>query len=349
MGILGYPNMDDGNNHDGLFGDYSDVYSNYSNEDNNVAQTANMPSGAGYQEVVQQQAAPQESVQASNNAIPPVAPQSEKKGGGVFFIFVLALLAMAAAGVYLYKNYIAAPATQEQSMGDYFYNQATNNAPAQDVATVDVELTQPQPVEVNKEDVVKEDAKPKVEATAKANDKTAVNTEKELTAVDKAELKKKADVERENQLGISTKPVVIPVSAGGRLDPFVPANQVVVAVDTSKFELIAPPTLIPDVDPMVENLVQTKVTGIMFDSSRPSAIISVGGSDQLVHKGDSIDGYKILNITKDTVVIQYNANIYHASVGQSIGDRVNINPVSNLTKSFGGAYSKTSQNSIEIK
>lgn len=342
MGILGYPNMDDGNNHDGIFGDYSEVYANYSNEDN-LEQGVNAQAGTEPQEVAQQR---QE--QAPSGSIPQVAPQAEKRGSGVFFMFVLALLAMAAAGVYLYKTYIATPATQEQSMGDYFYDQATNNATTQDVATVDVDLASATPTEVQKTENVTA-AQPKVEKQAKNKEKVAEGDVKELTALEKAELKKKADAKKEEQLGLSTNPVIVPVSSGGRLDPFLPANQVKVVADTSKFELIAPPTIIPDVDPMVENLMQAKVTGIMFDSSRPSAIISVGGSDQLVHKGDSLSGYKVLNITKDTVVIQYNANVYNASVGQSIGDMVNVNPVSNLSKSFGGAYSKSSQNVIEIK
>ena len=117
---------------------------------------------------------------------------------------------------------------------------------------------------------------------------------------------------------------------------------------TPEFELIAPPTTIPDVDPMLDELMQTKISGIMFDSSRPSAIVNFGGTDQLVHKGDIVKGYKILNITKDTVVMSYKSNVYQATVGQSLNDGININPVSNLSNSFGGTYSPSNGNVIEI-
>ena len=61
-----------------------------------------------------------------------------------------------------------------------------------------------------------------------------------------------------------------------------------------------------------------------------------------------IKGYTILNITKNSVVIKYKANIYQATVGQSLNDGINLNPVSNLTKSFGGSYSKSPSNIIQF-
>ena len=73
MGILGYPNMDDGNNHDGIFGDYSEVYSNYSNEDSNVVQNTDVPSDSNYQEVAQQDL---QKESLANDSVTPVAPQS---------------------------------------------------------------------------------------------------------------------------------------------------------------------------------------------------------------------------------------------------------------------------------
>ena len=35
-------------------------------------------------------------------------------------------------------------------------------------------------------------------------------------------------------------------------------------------------------------MMSTKISGIMYDKARPSAIINVGGVDQLVHKGDGV-------------------------------------------------------------
>ena len=114
------------------------------------------------------------------------------------------------------------------------------------------------------------------------------------------------------------------------------------------FDIIAPPTTVPSEDPVVDQVVQTKISGIMYDSSRPSAIINVGGADQLVHKGDTFKDCKVLDITRNSVVIKYKNNVYQATVGQTLGEGVNLNPVSNLSKQFGGLYSKSGNNVIEF-
>lgn len=342
MGILGYPNMDD-NNHDGIFGDYSDVYSNYP-EDNSGVQ--NVGEEKTLNESVQAGQAQQENL----SSVPPIAPQAERQANGrlMFYIVVLCLLLAGAAGMYLYKQKTDVSSTQEQSMGDYFYDQAVSNGAGQDVATVEVDLAQ-------NDTATKSTAEPEVvtpvenakkESAKKEQAQKSEDKKSELNALDKAEAKKKMDEEKEKQLGFSS--VTIPVVSGGRTDPFLPTNIAKSAVETSRFELIAPPTLIPDVDPQVEALMSVKISGIMFDSARPSAIINIGGTDQLVHEGDLVRGYKINDITKQSVVIQYKSNIYQATVGQSLNDGLNINPVSNLSNSFGGTYSKPSANLIEI-
>ena len=141
MGILGYPNMDD-NNRDGIFGDYSDVYSNYP-EENSGAQVVNEDKQVGDN----LQAEIEQPVQDS--AIPPIAPQSERQANGrlMFYIVVLGLLLVGAAGMYLYKQKADVSATQDQSMGDYFYEQAANNSVegSQDLATVEVDLVATEP------------------------------------------------------------------------------------------------------------------------------------------------------------------------------------------------------------
>lgn len=340
MGILGYPNMDD-NNRDGIFGDYSEVYSNYP-EDNSGAQVVNEDKQVGdnLQSEIEQQ--------VQDSAIPPIAPQAERQANGrlMFYIVVLGLLLVGAAGMYLYKQKADVSATQDQSMGDYFYEQATNNSVegSQDMATVEVDLVDTEPA--SSPAVQENTAKASEEKTQNKSVKKADVKKEELTAIEKAELKKKTDAEKEKALGFAS--VTIPVIAGGRVDPFLPTNVAQASTETSRFELIAPPASIPEVDPLVDELMAVKISGIMFDSSRPSAIVKIGGVDQLVHKGDLVRGYKINDITKQSVVIQYKSNIYQATVGQSLNDGLNINPVSNLSSSFGGAYTKPAENLIEI-
>jgi len=359
MGILGYPNMDD-NNRDGIFGDYSEVYSNYSEGAESVVQEDVEQTV----EAVENLETQQEQLQADEifqeqqegDGIPQVAPQASPQSNLVVYAFVLVLLVVSALGVYLYKKHTGADVAvnQEQAMGDYFYDQATANGDNQITTTVEVDLNADSNVNANEQTATNVNNSQPAEnvkvdnAENVANVKQEVAKKEELTPLQKAEAKKKADAEKEKQLTFSGASVTVPVLAGGRLDPFVPINQIQKASDVPKFELIAPPTTIPDVDPMLDELMQTKISGIMFDSSRPSAIVNFGGTDQLVHKGDIVKGYKILNITKDTVVMSYKSNVYQATVGQSLNDGININPVSNLSNSFGGVYSPSNGNVIEI-
>jgi len=343
MGILGYPNMDD-DNRDGIFGDYTEVYSNYPESGNNEQNTTESTNLNDNQQVTEQ---------ADDSAIPSVAPHNEREANNrlLGYIVILGLLLVAALGMYLYKKGSFTTNTPEQSMGDYFYNQATNSSNLEDVqqTTIEVDLTEtvgpePKTVVSNKNEIKQTEKAEKKQAKTIA-DKAET---KPLNAFEKAELKKKNDLAKEKQISLSATSVTIPVTSGGRVNPFLPTNVIATQVETSKFELIAPPTSIPEVDPLVDDLLQMKISGIMYDSTRPSAIVNIGGTDQLVHKGDLVSGYKINDITTKSVVVQYKSNIYQATVGQTLNDGVNVNPVSNLSNSFGGAYSKKANDTIEI-
>ena len=84
MGILGYPNMDD-DNQDGVFGDYSDIYSNYSEEKGNAAfaddDTAEPLQDAGLevepQPDVVPQGMPQEQQEDALESTEPIAGQKK--------------------------------------------------------------------------------------------------------------------------------------------------------------------------------------------------------------------------------------------------------------------------------
>ena len=288
--------------------------------------------------------------------------QPAKKGGGLIFVIILILIAAAAGGLFYYKKFMEPASTPEQASGDYFYDQAqqAGGTPAPDAAatndktaTVDVNLENP--AEDNAEQAQASDAQ-KVAQTEEEKLKAAeekLENDKTLSNQERAELKKQIDEAKNNKqfgLGASTgaKRVTIPVTAGGRVDPFVPYAEKVAQVTAPKFDLIAPPTEIPVEDPAVMDVVQTKISGIMYDGSRPSAIVNIGGSDYLVHKGDTVNGYQILDITKTSVTIKYNANIYQATVGESVGGNVELNPVSNLSSKFGGAYNKEAKNAINF-
>ena len=96
---------------------------------------------------------------------------------------------------------------------------------------------------------------------------------------------------------------------------------------------------------------QTTISGIMFDTFAPSAIISVEGQDHLVRKGDRINGYKVLDITKNRVVVQNGTNIYRATVGETLtakNEGLIFNNVDNLQRKFAGARAPEDTQMIHI-
>ncbi len=315
--------------------------------DNNIQQNDVLQQNVDNQNPAPQQYAGNEQGQNEQPATP------KKKSGSFIYLLLLLFVFAAAAGMFFYKKNMASDsgAQTEQSMGDYFYDKASadagNASPSaanEPTATVDVNLSESLPA--RPEEAAAPD---KAAAPADADGATTADeAQKKLTPLEKAMLKKKADEQKESQTGLASGSVIVPVSAGGRVDPFMPYMQKEALAKQPKFELIAPPTTIPEADPVVDELVQTKISGIMYDQARPSAIVNFGGEDQLVHKGDIVKGYNIVNITKNSVVIKYKNNIYQATVGQSLDDGVNLNPVSGLSNQFGGVYNKSAGSVIQF-
>lgn len=136
------------------------------------------------------------------------------------------------------------------------------------------------------------------------------------------------------------------VDGMGRSDPFLPENEKVVVKPKPKFanDLVPPPETI-SVDRTATEIITTKVSGIMYDKFNPSAILNINGADYLVRSGDIINGYKILSIGKETVTVQYGANVYKASVGELFtGEGINYNAISNLENKFGSKRNNAIRN-----
>lgn len=328
--------------------DFLDTFSDAGYTGN--AQTGGQPQPSGILGSNQQQASYNEATAAQSMATSQPQP---KKSSGLLYVLILILLFAGAAGMFFYKKYQEqSAATGEQSVGDYFYDKASSNAEGNASGDASPDVNAPQgdmaTVDVNLEPGV---SKPVEKAKSGEGDKTAADAqkpEKEMSAIEKAMAKKKADEKKESQVGLGNS-VVIPVSAGGRPDPFMPYGAQIAAKNKPKFDLVAPPLEVPELDDMTKGMFSIKLSGIMYDDVRPSAIISLGeGNDQLVHKGDIVNGYKVLNITKNSVLIKYNANTYEITAGQSIGENVKLNPVSTISSQFGGAYSSPSGKVIQF-
>lgn len=142
------------------------------------------------------------------------------------------------------------------------------------------------------------------------------------------------------------KMVAMTVESSGRANPFQPYNEIKKdekknTFDLQKaklqYDLVDPPNA-AKADTDAEKVLTTKVSGVMYDTQSPSAILNIEGSDYLVRSGDVINGYKILAISPSVVTVQLGSNIYKAGVGELLAtDGIQYNTISNLSKKFGGA------------
>ncbi len=138
--------------------------------------------------------------------------------------------------------------------------------------------------------------------------------------------------------------IMVVYNRAARINPFKPPVITSTASDipyetinNTQFEIIEPPTAsIPDEN--LTKLLQTQISGIMYDSQSPAAIVNINGVDQFVKTGDVISGYKIEKITKDKVQISYKNNSYVASVGELFtkGYLEQQQAVANLENKFAG-------------
>lgn len=144
---------------------------------------------------------------------------------------------------------------------------------------------------------------------------------------------------------LTTKKAVVDIDDKVAVNPFLPTDEankkIVKKVIKQNPNFILPPTA-TEVDEDAKLLVATSVSGIMFDSYSPSAILKINNTDYLVKSGDSIMGYNVLKIEPKFVTIKYGANIYKAPIGRILAtlSSVNNTDVNNLSSRFGGSPSQ---------
>ena len=124
-----------------------------------------------------------------------------------------------------------------------------------------------------------------------------------------------------------------------KANPFLPYRNIDKSssvTDVPTFDLVEPPEVINE-NSDAARVMDTIVSGILYDKYSPSAIINIEGNDYLVKKGDVVNNYKILDIVRDSVTVKLGANTYKAGIGEILTEgTVNHNDVSNLSKKFGG-------------
>lgn len=122
-------------------------------------------------------------------------------------------------------------------------------------------------------------------------------------------------------------------------NPFLPCNNIdstTSVSDVPKQYLVEPPESISESSDAVR-LMDTIVSGILYDDFSPSAILNIEGNDYLVKKGDVVNNYKILNITRNSVAVKLGENSYSAGIGEILTEgEVNHSNIPNLNNKFGG-------------
>ena len=142
----------------------------------------------------------------------------------------------------------------------------------------------------------------------------------------------------------SAKRDIISIPKGeARQNPFLPYRKLrneikteTLINDVPQVDLIIPPDF-PGEGVDAAKIMDTVVSGILFDKFSPSAILNIDGNDYLVKKGDVVHDYKILNIAQNNVTVQFGKNTYTAGIGEILTEgSVNRNDIANLDKKFGG-------------
>jgi hypothetical protein len=140
---------------------------------------------------------------------------------------------------------------------------------------------------------------------------------------------------------VSSKRGLINIPSGiVKSDPFLPYRDIGTSSDTPKdvplYSLVEPPEIINESSDAAR-VMDTIVSGILYDKYSPSAILNIEGNDYLVKKGDVVNNYKVLNILQDSVTVKLGSNVYKAGIGEILTEgTLNHNNVSNSNKKFGG-------------
>ena len=121
------------------------------------------------------------------------------------------------------------------------------------------------------------------------------------------------------------KKVVVPVESAGRVNPFVPTFD---DFNGNYYAGLPAQVLMPpdqygnDLD--AQDLLEVSVSGILFDSVKPSAIVTINSMDYFVQTGDTVEDYMILDINRQNVVIKKGTNIYKAGVGERFSQNMSV-------------------------
>ncbi len=158
--------------------------------------------------------------------------------------------------------------------------------------------------------------------------------QEEMNNITQEELSQRVEenipVINENEVGeikpdeqpVQEKKEVIDIKSTGRANPFMPLQKYIAVeipetvIDYDKSGLPKPPETYGVQDERTTKMLTIAVSGIMYDETSPSAIITFDGNDYFVQKGDKLDDYRVIDISRSAVTIALGKNLYKAKVGE---------------------------------
>lgn len=225
--------------------------------------------------------------------------EQQAKGSNVMPLLILALLLLLIGGGYYGITFYLEE--NDMSLEDLF-NPQNNQQQVSQVADIPQENVQTEDIASEQEEnipVVNEDEAQEIVPEDEAN---------------KAEEKTK----------------VVQVYNSGRVNPFQPIGKyltITVPKTTLNYDGSGVPK--PPEEYGIENentrkMVTITVSGVMYDSKEPSAIITYDKDDYFVQKGDKLDEFDILDIGKGFVIIGLGKNTYKANIGENFQVDIDI-------------------------
>ena len=127
---------------------------------------------------------------------------------------------------------------------------------------------------------------------------------------------------------LTEKKEVVSVVPTGRINPFAPLQKYVDMpqagtvvktinnIDVDSVQIPKPPRAYGEMTEITEKLMSISVSGIMYDTLKPSAIINYDSNDYFVQIGDKLNNFKVVDIGPSNVKIALGKNIYKAEVGE---------------------------------
>ena len=276
---------------------------------------------------------------------------SQKKSGNPIIVVLLLLVLLGVGGFFAYNKFVAG-AQGDSSSSQQFGSSETQMAQTNEEQGNDLADSFFNEAGGNSSDMMSVDFNENGEtnvATGEGSD-SSVATVTDMPAsegVSEGDFFNEGGSENTGEESVtedqSNDSIMVVYNKAARLNPFKPPvldnAQYSAELNNTEFEIIEPPTAsVPDEN--LTRLLQTQISGILFDDENPSAIVNLNGLDHFVKTGDVVSGYTIDSITRDKVQVSYKNNSYVASVGELFtrGSLEKQQAVVNLENKFAGRY-----------